>query len=438
MNRRTFPARPFAARCVSPALAGLALVLMFCFNAVVTVPAQEAPKELSPKERLEVFEDVWKTVKDTYIDPKMRGLDWKAIREKHRPKIEAAETDAKFWRALDDMVGELQDAHTNVLSPQVVARRRANKAATAGIVLEALEGKIVVVRVAEGSEAAKAGLTPGTEIRTIGGKPVNELVKEVRERIGRSSSPQATRVSIVRSLYGGPLDSILNLGVVRGDGTVVDVALKRYAVPDQVTASARLLPSGLAYVQLSGLDDDNGKSDPSNLLRDAVKPYRKSPGLILDLRDNSGGLLRESLEVAGFFLGEGEPVGWMITRENPSVPLFSLTSRGYSGRVVILVNGGTASAAELLASFLHEGIKATVVGEASCGCVLGFSRYRKLKGGGELTVSGSAFVSRNRVLLEGMGVKPDRLVVPTIADLKSGRDAALEEAERILLAPPAK
>lgn len=410
---------------------------MFCFS-VGPAPAQDTPKALTPKERLEIFEDVWKKVKDTYIDPKMRGLDWKAVREKHRPKIEAAETDAKFWRALDDMAGELQDAHTNVLSPQAVMRRRANKAATAGIVLEALEGKIVVVRVAENSEAAKAGLTPGTEVRTIDGKSVAELVQKIREGIGRSSSAQATRVSIVRSLYGGPPDSILKLGVVRGDGTVEEVALKRYAVPDRVSASARLLPSGLAYVKLTGLDDDNEKSDPSNLLRDAIKPHRKSPGLILDLRDNSGGLLGESLEVAGFFLGEGEPVGWMITREDPSIPLFSVTSRGYSGRVVILVNGGTASAAELLASFLREGVKATVVGEPTCGCVLGFSGYRKLKGGGELTVSDSAFVSRNRVLLEGTGVRPDRLVVPTIADLKSGRDAALEEAERILLAPPAK
>lgn len=433
MNRRRLPFRSFAARLLPSVLA-----LTFCF-AVVQAPAQDEPKQLTPKERLEVFQDVWESVRDAYVDEKMRGLDWKAVREKYRPEVEKIQTDGELWPVLNRMVGELNDAHTQVLSPRTVARRKARESVAFDVELALVEGRIVVESVLPDSEAAKAGVTPGMTVRFVNNRPIADLWKELKEDISLSSSSRATSSRLVRWLYRPGPDGTLKLTIEQSETTNVIVAVGHRVVSSEVEATGRMLPSGIAYVSLSGFGGQRSKAQASEVFRKALDPYRKAPGLILDLRDNHGGLLQEALTIAGYFLGGNVPVGIYFRRGTGTLTLNSAgLGKAFNGRVVVLTNEGTASAAELFASFLQENGKTTVIGTQTCGCVLGFSRYRKLKGGAELTISESAFFNTRGKLLEGTGVVPNKVVPLTIADLKSGRDAALVEAERILLAPPAK
>jgi carboxyl-terminal processing protease len=104
----------------------------------------------------------------------------------------------------------------------------------------------------------------------------------------------------------------------------------------------------------------------------------------------------------------------------------------YSRPLAVLINEGTASTSELIAAAMQERKQATVFGTRSCGCVLGFLDYKKLKNGAFLTISEFGFITAKKRTLEGTGVTPDEIVSPTIKDIARGRDAAVERAERFL------
>jgi len=101
----------------------------------------------------------------------------------------------------------------------------------------------------------------------------------------------------------------------------------------------------------------------------------------------------------------------------------------YKGPVVILVNAGSASASELFAGTMQAAGRADVMGQPSCGCLLGFLGYAHIPGGGELAYSEVGFVLANGKRIEGEGVMPDDPVPLTIDDLRASRDRTLEQAQ---------
>jgi carboxyl-terminal processing protease len=99
---------------------------------------------------------------------------------------------------------------------------------------------------------------------------------------------------------------------------------------------------------------------------------------------------------------------------------------------VILQNAGSASGSELFAGTMQAAGRAKIVGEPSCGCLLGFLGYASIPGGAELAYSEVGFVLTNGKRIEGEGVIPDHTVSPTLADLQQNRDRTLEEAQEVL------
>jgi carboxyl-terminal processing protease len=108
-------------------------------------------------------------------------------------------------------------------------------------------------------------------------------------------------------------------------------------------------------------------------------------------------------------------------------------SRIYSKPVVILIGGATASASEAFIAAMSDNGRAVLIGTASCGCANLVTGVTKLPDGGELRVSNLGGRSSKGVILDGKGVDPDFTVVPTLSDLRSGRDPVLEAAEKHLL-----
>jgi carboxyl-terminal processing protease len=104
----------------------------------------------------------------------------------------------------------------------------------------------------------------------------------------------------------------------------------------------------------------------------------------------------------------------------------------YPGPIAILVNAQSASASELFAATMQAAGRATVFGEPSCGCLLGFLGYAAVPGGADLAYSEIGFMMSNGKRIEGEGVIPDRPVPVTLADLLVSRDRTLEEAQRWL------
>jgi carboxyl-terminal processing protease len=104
----------------------------------------------------------------------------------------------------------------------------------------------------------------------------------------------------------------------------------------------------------------------------------------------------------------------------------------YSGPVVILVSEYSASATEVFAAGMQDSGRARLVGSQSCGCVLGITHDRVMKGGGVLEISEVLWFSPKDRKLEGEGVIPDKVAMPTIASLQEKRDQALDEGVRVL------
>lgn len=426
--------------------ASLVAALALALACASPVKAQRPVDSLSAKERLEVFEEVWKTIDEKYYDPSFNGVDWKAVRERYRPRVEALSSDDELYELLSRMTGELRDAHTRVRSPRQNRNRKNQQATSAGVLVHEVEGTPVVFDVAADSDAARAGVAVGMVVRTVDGRPVSEAIAEARREVGASSSERAGRLLSYLRLIAGEPGSALKLGLTRADGTPLEVELTRRTVSDAPQLTARLLPSGFAYVRFNRF-----RPPVAKLLKEALSKLRDAPGLVLDLRSNGGGDPREGLKVAGYFFDEKTPVARVVTRNGgPPSALFGLVSfpkefqagergrRLYSGPVVVLVDEGTGSTAELIANALREQGRAYVVGTQSCGCVLGVLEHRELKGGGDLAVSEIAFVTPTGRKLEGSGVTPDRAVRVTLGDLRAGRDAAVEEAEAYLKSLRAK
>ncbi|HEY0173235.1 MAG TPA: S41 family peptidase [Pyrinomonadaceae bacterium] len=444
--------RALRSRTILPLAASLALALAGLVSvsaqsaAAGSAAAKSSPPSLSAGERVEVFEEVWKTIDKRYYDPSFNGVDWAAVRGRYRPLVEASADEEEFYDLLNRMAGELRDAHTRVRSPRQNRDRRKQEATTAGVIIFEVEGTPVVFDVTPDSEAARAGVLPGMTVRTVGGRPVAEALAQARAEVGPSSSERAARVLSYLRLIAGAPGSTLELGLARADGTPLDLRLTRRTVSAAPRFDARLLPSGHAYVRF-----DRFRPPVGSRLKEALAKFKDAPGLILDLRANGGGDGREGLRVAGYFFDEKVSVARVVTRTGkPPSALFGLVSlpkvfeaggkggRLYTHPVVVLVNEGTGSTAELIANGLQEQGRAYVVGTRSCGCVLGVLKHRELKGGGDLSVSEIGFVTPKGRRLEGEGVAPDKSVPVTLRDLRAGRDAALEEAEAYLKSRPGR
>lgn len=408
----------------------------------VIFAAQPAPNAdaLSVKDRVEAFEQVWKNINEKYYDPLFNGVDWKALHERYRPRVDSAKSDEEFYALLSQMVRELHDSHTRFSSPRERQNRKRRQGTSAGVSIGEVEGSSAIVAVRPDSDAARAGVKPGMLVRTIDGRPIDERISEARREIGNISSERATRLYVYARIVAGEPDAPLTLGLARADGAPLEVTLMRRTIQASRQIVSRLLPSGYAYIKFNQFD-----SPLVEQIKEALQTFKNAPGLILDLRSNGGGDLEEAVRLAGYFFNSRILVGRAITRSGKPLSLFGglvrVPMEAYAGRpgnqiygspVVVLIAEPTASAAETFTAALQENNRAYIIGRQSCGCALATLGAKEVKGGGELKISEIGGTTGKGRKLEGAGVTPDKLVPLKLIDLQSGRDAGIEEAENYL------
>jgi carboxyl-terminal processing protease len=232
----------------------------------------------------------------------------------------------------------------------------------------------------------------------------------------------------------------MQLALERADGSRVEVNLKRQlysSAPDVVTDT---LPSGYAYIRFDGFQPAITKE-----FRRALERFKNAPGIVIDLRRNSGGDLGVLLPIAGFFFDKKTLFAKDKTRSGKPLSEFAGVMRLplelyvgkpgdqiYSGPVVILVDARSASSSEVFAAGMQDSHRAKIVGSQSCGCVLGIAKPRVMKGGGVLEMSEVLWFSPKGRKLEGTGILPDETVAPTLSDLQHKHDPAMETAEKLL------
>ncbi|HSE97740.1 MAG TPA: S41 family peptidase [Blastocatellia bacterium] len=413
------------------ALYGIAAPFQTQTAPVSALIVDQEKSSLTSEDRVEIFEEVWETIEEKYYDPNFNGVDWKAVRARYRPQIEAAGSDEEFYILIKQMVGELRDAHTRFHTPRERREREQLQATTTGISIFDVEGRPVIVGLDPDSEASRAGVETGMIVVAVDGVPIEKRIAEARQRVAGTSSDRAAMLRVYRRLLEGEPGTQVTLALLRKDSTRFDVTLTRRIVSDGPSVKWRLLDSGFGYIRLN-----LWKSPIHKEFKRALQQMKNTPGLIIDLRGNPGGEASEVVRIASYFFSRRVSFGRFLSRSGKSIELVTDDDdQLYRSPVVILINEASGSGSELFAACMQENHRAVIVGRQSCGCVLGISKFRKVEGGGELAVSELGYVSSRGRRLEGGGVTPDEMVSLQIADLQSNRDRSLEEAEGVLRGP---
>jgi len=433
----------------------------------VQPPAFTAPPVASPtaredqrtRERREIAEAAWKTVRDKHYDPKLGGVDWDAMLKKYEPRALGAPDDATFYRTLNDMLGELGQSHMMITGPGAGDDRpeeeQQPQGAAAdstgpqdvgdpGLLVRVVDGRPTVTAVRAGSSADKHGIRAGFVVTAIGGRPLTAVAAS-RRSLRPVEERFAVRRAALRRLEG-PIGTKVTLGYLDNADRAGQVILDRDPPPGplrQVGYLPPLHPELRAY-EVNGvgvLAFNIFLLDP--LLGDIKKAMDRFQtqhvkGLIVDLRGNPGGLAAMAIPVAAELVTAPISLGSMLMRDNTrtdTVATFSQTfavqpapgRHPYGGPLLILTDEGTASAAEILAAGLQEAGRARVVGDASLGAVLP-SVVESLPHGAVMQVVVADFKTPKGVLLEGRGVQPDQRVLETRAAFASGHDPVLDAA----------
>jgi len=384
---------------------------------------------LSAKDRMANFEKIWHSIQDNYYDPGLNGVNWDEVRQRYRPQVEALTSDQDFYKLMERMTSELHDAHTHVLPPAVAETFKKRKMVDPGIRVDEFEGKLVITELEAGSGAEKAGIAPGMSIATVNGRPVAEKLAENAAKMTESSSARATRIRLYASVLGGAPGTTTRLGLLRADGSPFETAVTRGTDGLNAQLSARLLPSGYAYIHFNVF-----YPPVAGQFQDALEKFDHAPGLIIDLRWNPGGSGEELMAIAGSFFSAKTVFARNKLRTRDTRPIYVEHRNGpvYDGPVVILVNQYSGSSSELFAGGMQEAGRARVVGSQTCGCVLGVSHPVELKGGGLVMISKVLWFTPAGRKLEGEGVIPDKTVTPTLSDIVEKRDPVLAAGEQLL------
>jgi len=318
------------------------------------------------------------------------------------------------YAAVRAMAASLGDSHTGFITPEELAerqRRQRNEAGYTGvgILLLPKSGRFYIRHVFPGSPAERAGLRDFDRILAIDGQPTEGMTTE--EVSGRIRGPQGTVVSLTVRRPGEPTPQ------------TVFIQREPIVVP---TVESQMLEGGIGYIRLSQFT-----SGSSSLVQRALLELVRAgmQGLVLDLRGNPGGFVSELNRIADQLLGPGLPIYSVEQRGEARSTQFTRGMRVLPATtpLVVLVDGDTASAAELLSAAIQDHGRGILVGTQTAGAVL-ISITVPLPGGAALSVAIARPYTSRGVVLEKNGLRPDVSVDLTVEDLDRGVDGQFARA----------
>ncbi|HET8709378.1 MAG TPA: S41 family peptidase [Candidatus Saccharimonadales bacterium] len=273
------------------------------------------------------------------------------------------------------------------------------------------DGNLEVIAPIAGTPAAKAGLKAKDIITEVNGEPtakmsIDQAVNKIRGKKGTTVTLQIVRDK----------NQTLTVKIVRDDITIPSV-------------NSKILDGNIGYMQITQFSNDTGKLATQAAQKFADKHVK---GVILDLRSNPGGLLNAAIDVSSLWLPEGKTV---LTERQGSTVLQTYNAEGndilHGIPTVVLIDGGSASAAEITAGALHDNKAATLIGEKSYGKGV-VQQIINFGDGSELKVTVASWYRPNGQNINHKGITPDQKVSLNETDAKAGKDTQLQAAQDYL------
>ncbi|MGC2623841.1 MAG: S41 family peptidase, partial [Candidatus Acidiferrales bacterium] len=245
------------------------------------------------------------------------------------------------------------DPHSNFFDPKEWALQMEEQRGNyygVGMTIVPIEDRVEVVSPFPGAPADRAGIKPGDVIVKVDGKDTSTLSSvQIADML---KGPRGTVVSITLSREGTPKPITVNV--------------MRDEIPQSAVQYSGILKPGIGYVRVTGFTSENTDSDLAAALK--KMDFSHLDGLILDLRGNPGGLLMQAIGMADMFLAKDQLVVSHKGRESPERRYYALKGNGGNDiPIVVLINGGSASASEIVAGALQDHDRALIAGERSFG-----------------------------------------------------------------------
>ena len=323
---------------------------------------------------LKLFTDVIELIEKNYVD----------------------EVDAEklMQKAIQGMVRSL-DPHSSFLPPEAFEELQVDthgEFGGIGIVITVKDGILTVVSPIEGTPAYKAGIQAGDKIIKVDEESTQEM--ELWEAVKKMRGKQGTKVviTIMREKEPEP----------------IDFTLVRDIIPIESVKSLMLRP-GYGYIWITNFRDNT-----TDDIVKAVKAFEKQSdplkGLILDLRDNPGGLLNQAITTADLFLDKGKIVS-IKGRLEKHTKSYEARAKGTFPKypMVVLINGGSASASEIVAGALQDNKRALILGTVSFGKG-SVQTVEALRDGYGLKYTIALYYTPNDISIQAQGIEPDVLV----------------------------
>ncbi|MEI6835841.1 MAG: S41 family peptidase [Candidatus Falkowbacteria bacterium] len=377
----------------------------------------------SAKDRPVALGDTSTTVKsEDAFDFNVYLEAWDSLRSDFVYKNKIKDKDM-FYGSIKGLAASMNDPYTVFMTPSETKEFSNDLAGTfegIGAEIGMRNNIVTVIAPLSGMPAEKAGLKAGDKVYAIDGKSalgltVDEAVKKIRGTKGTTVS-----LTIIRDKETNPRE----IKIVRGTIVVKSV-------------NVTYRPDGLVLIKVSNFNDDT-----LSLFQAAVKEIvaKKPKGIILDLRNNPGGYLDTAVAMASEWVKAGpvvlEQFGDGKRNEYPALG----NPRLDSFKTIVLVNGGSASASEIVSGALRDYKKATLVGEQTFGKG-SVQTVRDLSDGSSIKITIATWMTPNGDFINEKGLAPQVEVKLTAADVEKNKDPQLQKAVDLLLKPavaPAK
>lgn len=393
----------------------LLVIILFIFNKILMgdfgiVSSVVDTDSLLIKDKVssqKLFDNTWKIIKNSFYDSKLNDQDWNRWEKHYKGKIK---TDEDANVAINTMLESLDDPYSRYLDKKNYADQNvsiSSKISGIGVNISALGGKTYVVSVIEDTPAFFAKLKEGDLILKVNGKSISGM-----------------KTSEVADLVRGPEGSSVEITFLRDKKSITKKITRKEIKIKTVKSS---VDKNIGYIQILSFIG----TTTSNEFLNAVEKTDKTDGLIIDLRGNTGGLLPNAIFIANMFIDKGKLVS-IVGRNGYKRNIYAQSSDFVIQKpMLVLVDGGSASASEILSGALKDYHRAKLVGTKTFGKGM-VQKIIPLPNETGLNLTIAKYLTPLGHDINKKGIEPDIEIKISQKDIYKRKDVQLNQAKLIM------